>query len=213
MEYTLENLKNILRKRLQDEEFDGDTLKLFLNESMNEILGEDKYPFMQRIDEYTALESGELSLPPAYAGTFKIFAKKDGEPDQELHYVSPELFFEKDKSPTLVWTTYANSIFYRIWKDTDNSGFNIRHLYLINPKPLENDTDITPIPPQYIEALVLGALSRAEELRDNFDYSQLYRNQQDQILTNMKLRYGPGNLSADNRARLPYFGGSYNGAN
>jgi hypothetical protein len=50
-------------------------------------------------------------------------------------------------------------------------------------------------------------MARAEEVRDNFDYSQLYRNQQDQILTNMKLRYGPGNLSAKNRAELPYFGG------
>ena len=59
-----------------------------------------------------------------------------------------------------------------------------------------------------MEALVLGALARAEEIRDNFDYAQLYRNQQDQILTNMKLRLGPGNLTAENRAKLP-FGGSY----
>lgn len=208
MEYTLENLKNILRKRLQDEDFDGDTLTIFLNESLNEILGEDKYPFMQRIDSYIANESGEIPLPLAYAGTFKIFAKKEGQLDKELEYVSPELFFDKAKSPTLVWTTYANTLFYRIWKDPDDTGFEMLHLYLINPKPLVNPTDITPIPPQYIEALILGAMSRAEEMRDNFDYAQLYRNQQDQILTNMKLRYGPGNLSAGNRARLPYFGGA-----
>ena len=40
MDYTLGNLKEILRKRLQDEEFDGDTLKIFLNES--EILAKFK---------------------------------------------------------------------------------------------------------------------------------------------------------------------------
>jgi hypothetical protein len=63
-----------------------------------------------------------------------------------------------------------------------------------------------------MEALILGALARAEEVRDNYDYAQLFRNQQDQLLTNMKVRLGPGALTAKNRARLPYFGGSYDGS-
>ena len=75
MDYTLENLIQILRKRLQDEEFDEEALTHFLNASLNEILGEDKYPFMQRIDKYTADSHGEISLPPFYAGTFYIYAK------------------------------------------------------------------------------------------------------------------------------------------
>ena len=75
MNYTLETLIGILRKRLQDEEFDADTLTIFLNESLNEILGEDKYPFMQRIDKYTADAHGEVMLPPFYAGTFYIYSK------------------------------------------------------------------------------------------------------------------------------------------
>jgi hypothetical protein len=84
MDYTLTNLINILRRRLQDEDFDKDTLTLFLNDSQNEILGEDKYPFMQRIDKYMADEHGEISLPPCYAGTYYIYAKKDKQPRQEL---------------------------------------------------------------------------------------------------------------------------------
>ena len=77
MDYTLETLTNILRTRLQDEDFDGDTLTQFLNDSLNEILGEDKYSFMQRIDKYIAESHGELSLPMAYAGTFYIYANKE----------------------------------------------------------------------------------------------------------------------------------------
>ena len=205
--YTLETLKDILRKRLQDEEFDGDTLTIFLNESLNEILGEDKYPFMQRIDHYTADEKGEIFLPLGYGGTFFIYARKEKEPRQELKYISPEEYFHKTKRLTFVYTVFANTIFYRLRNDPDDTGFEITHLYLANPLPLVKDTDITPIPPQYIEALVLGAMARAEEIRDNFDFAQIYRNQQDQILTNMKLRYGPGNLTAQNTAKLPYFGG------
>ena len=209
MDCTLGTLKDILRRRLQDEEFDGENLRIFLNDSLNEILGEDKYPFMQRIDHYVADEKGEINLPPAYAGTFYIYAKKDHEPRQELRFISPDEYFKNMPRLQNVYTTFANTLFYRIYKDTDKEGFNITHLYLENPRPLVKDTDRPPIPPQYIEALVLGALARAEEIRDNYDYAQLYRNQQDQILTNMKLRFGPGNLTAESRARLPYFGGSY----
>ena len=211
MNYTLENLISILRKRLQDEEFDSDTLTIFLNESLNEILGEDKYPFMQRIDRYTADEKGEIFLPLGYGGTFYIYARKEKEPRQELKYISPEEYFNNTKAHTFVYTIFANTIFYRLRNDPDDTGFDILHLYLANPLPLVKSTDITPIPPQYIEALILGAMARAEEIRDNFDFAQIYRNQQDQILTNMKLRYGPGNLTAQNTAKLPYFGGYADG--
>lgn len=211
MEYTLEKLKDILRKRLQDEEFDGEMLTIFLNDSLNEILGEDKYPFMQRIDRYTADSHGEINLPPAYAGTFYIYAKQDKEPRQELKYIEPELYFENTKRHTFVYTTFANTLFYRLRKDTEDEGFNITHLYLENPRPLVKETDISPIPPQFIEALLLGALYRAEQIRDNFDFAQIYQNQQDQLLTNMKMRYSNGNLTAENRARLPFNGGGYDG--
>ena len=158
-----------------------------------------------------AEEKGEISLPPFYAGTFFIYAKKCKEPRQELKYISPEEYFENTKRHFFVYTVFANTLFYRLRKDPQDEGFEITHLYLANPLPLKKGTDRTPIPSQYIEALVLGAMARAEEYRDNFDYAQIYRNQQEQLLTNMKLRYGPGNLSAENRAKLPFFGGSYDG--
>lgn len=211
MDYTLGNLKEILRKRLQDEEFDGETLRIFLNESLNEILGEDKYPFMQRIDHYTADGKGEISLPLGYAGTFYIYARKDKQPRQKLEYIEPEKYFDNTKRFTFAYTIFANTIFYRLEKDPDHEGFEITHLYLENPLPLVKDTDRTPIPPQYIEALVLGAMARAEEIRDNFDFAQIYRNEQDQILTNMKVRYSTGNLTPESRAKLPYFGGYADG--
>lgn len=211
MDYTLGNLISILRKRLQDEEFDEGILTQFLNDSLNEILGEDKYPFMQRIDHYTADAKGEISLPLFYGGTFFIYAKKEKEPRQELKYISPEEYFENTKRHTFVYTVFGNTIFYRLREDPEDEGFEITHLYLINPLPLKNDTDRTPIPPQYIEALILGALARAEEVRDNFDFAQIFKNEQDQILTNMKLRYGPGNLTAQNTAKLPFFGGYADG--
>lgn len=209
--YTLETLINILRKRLQDEEFDGDTLTIFLNDAQNEILGDGKYPFMQRIDTYEADFEGAIDLLPCYAGTFFIYANKEDQPRQELKYISPEEFFKNTEAHTFVYTTFANQLHYRIAHDDDNTGYTITHLYMAKPMRLVKNTDKTIIPNEYVEALVLGALARAEEIRDNFDFAQIYRNQQDQLLTNMKLRYGPGNLSFKNRAKLPYFGGNADG--
>ena len=210
MNYTLENLIEILRKRLQDEEFDSSILTIFLNESMNEILGEDKYSFMQRVDKYTAESHGEINLPPEYAGTFYIYAKQGKEPRQELVYIEPELYFENTKQHTFVYTTFGNTLFYRLREDPEDEGFEVTHLYLVNPMPLVNLTDKPPIPPQFMEALILGAMARAEQIRDNFDFAQIYENKQDQILTNMKVRTSNGNLTAENRARLPLNGGLYN---
>lgn len=212
MDYTLGTLKGILRKRLHDEEFDGDTLTIFLNDSLNEILGEDKYPFMQRIDKYTAEPHGEINLPLGYGGTFYLYAQKPTQDREELRFITPEEFFDRTKTRSMVYTTFANTLFYRLrigqhGEDCSCDDYTITHLYLENPLPLKNDKDRTPIPPQYIETLVLGALYRAEQLRDNFDFAQLYQNKQDELLTNMKLRYGPGNLTAQNTAKLPYFGG------
>lgn len=208
---TLSTLKGILKKRLQDEEFNEETLTIFLNDSQNEILGEDKYPFMQRIDKYTADSHGEISLPLGYAGTLFIYANKPEQARQPLKYIAPDEFFTNTKAHTFVYTTFANTLFYRIENDPDDTGFDITHLYIANPMPMTNDSDQTIIPNEYVEALVLGALARAEEMRDNFDFAQIYRNQQDQILTNMKLRYGQGNLSMENRAKLPSFGGYNDG--
>ena len=208
MDNTLESLIGTLHKRLQDEEFDSALLTTFLNNSLNEILGEDKYPFMQRIDRYDGESRGEINLPIGYGQTFYLYAQKPGEPRQELKFVSPEEYFENTRSHSYCWTKFANTIFYAVHKDPDANGFIITHLYLENPRPLAKPTDRPPLPPEYTEALILGALSRAEETRDNFDFAQLYRNQQDQLLTNMKLRYGPGNLTAQNTAKLP-FGGHY----
>ena len=209
MDYTLETLIQVLRKKLQDEDFDEDTLTMFLNQAQDEILGEDKYPFMQKIDNFTALSEGELSLPIGYAGTFEIYANKEGKLRHQLTYVDPDTFFKDNKALTFIWTTYGNTIFYRLSPDPQDEweGWEITHLYLINPKPMKESTDRPAIPTQFMEALILGAMARAEQLRDNFDYAQIYLNQQDQLLTNMKLRYGPGNLTAANRAKLPYFGG------
>ena len=201
MDYTLSNLVSTVRKRLKDEEYDEDEIKQFLNEAQSEVLGEDKYPFMQRIDCYDADASGEIDLPIGYGGTVSIFAQREKIPRTILHYIKPEDFFNHRNGHIWAYTVYGGKIFYHI--AGDHNDYEIFHLYLANPRPMVDDDDKPGIPYEYREILILGALYRAERERDNFDYSQIYQNQQDALITNMKVRYGQGTLGVNSRSVLP----------
>ena len=81
--------------------------------------------------------------------------------------------------------------------------YEVTLYYLAKPLPLSESTDIPVIPYEFGEILVMGALARAERLRDNFDYAAIYENKYDELVTNMKLRYCPRQLTGENRAKLP----------
>lgn len=219
MDYTLANLVKALKSRLQDDEYDVDDLKRFLNESQFEILGDDKYSFLEKIDNVDANSAGELDLPYDYQSTLYVFARKEKhDPREQLAYISPSEFFDQTRNRDFTYTVYGNTLFYKLPKKYNNDGecdccgWHVMHLYLAKPKIMKKDGDKPIIPYEYQEALLLGALARAEQRRDNFDYAQIYFNKQNDLLVNMKLRYGPGQQSFENCSRLP-FGVEYNGIN
>lgn len=210
MAYTLEKLVDLLRRRLKDEEYDEDTLIDFINAAQDEILGETKYSFMEGLDCYDADPKGSVSLPFDYAATIEILAETDKKYTRPLEYLPPQEYLKTDRARRyFVWTVIGRDLYYclPVEKDQDTGcidTYKLKHLYLKKQKKMVKDTDKATIPDDYIEALVLGALARAEQQRDNFDYAQIYKNQQDDLLVNMKLRYGPKNLNVDNRARLAF---------
>lgn len=205
--YTFSNLVKRVKTRLNDEEFSDDIIKEFLNEAQFEILGEDKHTFLEKVDEFDVSPSEtELDLPRDYQSTFMIFAvDKDGNKIQ-LDYVPYEDFFDS-KSPNK-YTIFGTKVLYRLMDNSDNSKcwksrLTIQHLYLAKPTEMIEDDDEPVLPYEYSEALIYLALSRAERLRDNFDYAQIYENKAEVIITNLKTRYGMRQMKLKNRAKLP----------
>ena len=205
--YTFSNLVKRVKTRLNDEEFSDDVIREFLNEAQFEILGEDKHTFLEKVDEFDVSPSEtELDLPRDYQSTFMIFAvDKDGN-KRQLDYVPYEDFF-KSESPNK-YTIFGNKVLYKLidnsesrnrWKD----NLTIQHLYLAKPTEMIEDDDEPVLPYEYSEVLVYLALSRAERLRDNFDYAQIYENKAEALITNLKTRYGMRQMKLKNRARLP----------
>lgn len=207
MAYTLENLVQTLRRRLKDQEFDADSLTEYLNAAQNEILGECKFPFMEHLDVYDAEPKGIVDLPFDYQATIELLAKDDKKFTSKMEYLPAQDFLATDREKRyFVWTVIGREIHYILPKDTDEECrfWTLKHLYLGRPRQMRKNTDKATIPDDFIEALVLGALARAEQERDNFDYAQFYKNQQEDLVTSMKLRYGPKNQNMDNRARLAW---------
>lgn len=207
MTSTLENLITILRRRLKDQEFDGDSLKEYINNSQDEILMDTKWPFLERIDIYDTTPDGIISLPFDWEQTINLFAKSDHF-TRPLKYVKAEDFFADGHSPRFyVYCVFGRELYYRVPDPRDDEAgfgelYRIKHFYMAKPRRLKKMSDKPVLPDEFEEALVLGALARAERERDNFDYAQIYENQKDALLTNLKLRYGTGQLNMANRSNL-----------
>ena len=220
-DYTFASLIQRVKRKLRDSEYDDEDIKTFLNESQFEVLGEDRYPFLERVDTYTSMGGGELDLPYDYQSTFQIFINRGKSGRTMLTYLPAKDFFAQNGS-SYSYTVYGNKILFNIPRVNDDKedcdedyiqDYKITHLYLAKPRPMIEDDDIPIIPPEYSEILVLGALARAEQARDNFDFAQVYLNQQNALMLDMKFRFGIKQQGAQNRAKVPFrrMGGSFYG--
>ena len=211
--YTLAGLTAKLQNRLKDEDYPTDTLAEFINDAYFEILGYDRYKFLEQCQEVTVLTSGELIVPDNYQNTIRLTATNDYG-TRPLTFIAPRAYLSDPQSSlnNYGYTVYGNKLFYKLPKVessstttscSSNNQYNIHHHYLAKPTPLVNTTDIPIIPYEFGEAIIYGALSRAERLRDNFDYAQIYENKCNDLCTAMALRYGPRQLDDGSRATLP----------
>lgn len=210
--YNLSGLIDRLKVRLDDEEYADDTLTQFLNDALFDALGEAHYQFLEKI--YTAFtqEPGVLPLPPDFQTVINFTAKVDNNL-WPFRYMAYDDFFDRERGSGVKnyrFTIFGGQLFYDVpnvsddeYEDGEEKFYEVKLYYLAKPKPLANPTDVPIIPYEFGEILVMGALARAERLRDNFDYAAIYENKYDELVTNMKLRYCPRQLSGENRAKLP----------
>ena len=218
MNYTLSDLITILKRRLKDEDFDENLLTDYINSAQNEILGGNKYKFLERVDgPFEIAKTGELSLPFDYQTTVQIFAKDSSGFSRPLEYLPAEDFF---KTPSKKWSycVYGRNLYYRLPDPNESEKNNMEyelyrcfHLYYAKPMPMIRPEDRPIIPAEFIEAIICSVMARAEQSRDNFDFAQIYENKADDLVVNMNLRYGPRQQSVENRARLAFKQSSYIG--
>jgi hypothetical protein len=155
-----------------------------------------------------------MFLPPDYQTLIHLTATKDHN-KHALRYIPSRQFFDTGKNASVknyTYTIFGNQLYYslpdiegELDEEGDEKFYTLDLYYLARPKMLVQPTDKPVIPYEYGEALLLGALARAEQLRDNFDYAQIYENKKEELITNMKERYCPRQQEGENRAKLPVF--------
>ena len=210
--YNLSGLINRIKVRLDDEEYPDTTITQFLNDALFDALGEAHYQFLEKIYKATTQAPGVLPLPRNYQTLVTMTAKMDNNV-WPFEYMDYKAFLNREKGDGVKnyrFTIYGDQLFYDVpdvtndeYEDGEERFYEITLYYLAKPLPLENGTDVPIIPYEFGELLVMGALARAERLRDNFDYAAIYENKYDELVTNMKLRYCPRQASYENRAKLP----------
>lgn len=212
--YNLEGLVGRIKARLKDADFSDEDIVQFINDAYFDILGEAHYQFLEKRYRATTQESGVLLLPRDFQTIIHLTATKD-KSRWPVRYLDDRDFFNFKKDAgvkNFTYTIFGNELYYALPNISDSEDvdgneqfFTLDLFYLAKPLVLAADTDKPIIPAEFGEALVLGALSRAEQLRDNFDYAQIYENKKEDIVLNMKMRYCPRQLEGENRAHLPVF--------
>lgn len=210
--YNLGGLTDRIKARLKDAAYSDSDIAQFVNDAYFEILGDTHYQFLEKAYRASSQEGGMLLLPPDYQ-TLIHFTAKLNKTRHPMRYIPAAEFFDSGKNASVknfTYTIFGNELLYSLpdiedMKDDDGEEmfYTLDLYYLAKPKKLVNNNDKPVIPYEYGEVLVLGALVRAEQLRDNFDYAQIYENKKEDIVTSMKERYCPRQLEGANRAQLP----------
>lgn len=210
--YNLSGLIDRLKVRLDDAEYADDTLTQFLNDALFDALGEAHYQFLEKTYKAATQQSGMLPLPRDYQSLITMTAEigKNVWPFEYMDYKDFLNLSKDNGEKNYRFTVFGGKLLYTVpdvsddpYENGEERFYDITVYYLAKPLQLANPTDVPIIPFEFGEILVMGALARAERLRDNFDYAAIYENKYDELVTNMKLRYCPRQLSGENRAKPP----------
>ncbi len=195
-DYTCAKLVEIIKTRIGNNEYPDEDILDYLNDAQMEILGEARYSFLERRYDYDDIGDGKLAMPTDCQCPIQLIID-----NRALEYVPYQRFFESVEPDQ--FTIFADEVYYRGGGD----GFKcVTLLYLAKPLEIDSLEDEPYIPYEFKEILVLGAMARIERADGNYDQAELLRRHQDELLLNMKLRYGPRQQSGSSRMRLPLSG-------
>ena len=210
--YNLSGLVGRIKARLKDADYSTTDIVQFLNDAYFDILGESHYQFLEKHYQAATQTPSVMLLPRDYQTLIHLTATKDGNVFP-LRYMDSNDFFNATPDSGIknyTYTVFGNKLFYSVPnisdaedEDGDEEFYTLDLFYLAKPVALVNDADVPVIPAEFGEALLLGALARAEQTRDNFDFAQIYENKKEDLILNMKQRYCPRQLEGANRAKLP----------
>lgn len=213
MAYQRSTLSDKVKRRLKDGAFSDSDINDYLNDVQNEVLGADEFSFLEGTDPKTlTIGDREVALPATYQTTIRIDITDTSVtsnsrnliyiPYRQLLAKNPNVLENTTRALPTYFTRFANKVYFDVPVD---KAYRITHYFLAKPTQMTADSDVPTIPEEFSEIYVLGALTRAEESRDNYDFGAIHENKMTNLVENLRLRYGarqigtPGQIFLDNR--------------
>ena len=111
--YNLGGLIARIKTKLDDQEFDTDTITQFLNDAYFDVVGDEEYQFLEKIYKAATQGSDILPLPRNYQSLFTLTAKNE-RGVLPLEYMPKEEFFalaKDDSRKNYKYTIFGNQLF------------------------------------------------------------------------------------------------------
>lgn len=198
MSYNLESIRNKVKSRIQDQDFDNNLINDFINDEQREIFAYYDLPF-NRATTTNLVTTGthEIPLPTGHQKTkaLNIIAPESYDTELSEFYLPYNRFQEMFRPPQFYtnnqlrwWTIYNTSI---IFCNNADQDYTIQHDYLVAPTELVNNEDVPQIPEAYGEILVLGAMIRCHELNEDNDIATYQLAKKNMLVQAMLKRVSP----------------------
>lgn len=204
MAYDLAYLRERVKNKLDDDDFDSNLIDVFLNDTQREILNTYELPFNEStfsgtltvgehsfdLDATTVLFQRILSLRITAPSDTEIDLTENFIPYREFRKLHPDPTISDNRKPH-DWTIFGNKIYFSTPID---QAYTMDMDFVEGAATMEDDTDAPVVPEEFQETLILGAYIRALERNDDNDIAEYQRTKRggyvDQVAT-MVNRYSP----------------------
>lgn len=198
MAYILTDLiSRVINDKLDDDSFDAETVQRFLNDTQRDLFNTFELPFMEKVfsgvlpsnnyifiypDDMQRLQSVKITDPDGFQRDisnqyvdFRTFNKM---------YPTPAT---NEPGPIVWWTNYGGKMYSQAPLD---QAYTMEVYYIKRPTELTDGNDVPELPPEFEEALVLGAFKRVLERNEDYDLASAIGNQYQDQMDKLVDRYG-----------------------
>lgn len=176
MAYNLGTIREAVRNRLDDEDFEQEYLDRAINFAQRQITNKQHLSFMEATTTLTVNPNDvETSFPADYHKKLflRIISPSDLRADLTGRYYPYADFVANYINPSVNpvsrpynWSEYGQKI---KWATPSDQTYTLRLDYLRKSPYLVNDTDVPDIPEEFEELLELGAYMRIAKREDDYD--------------------------------------------
>jgi hypothetical protein len=199
--YNLLDLTSAVQDDLKDSSFNSTRIRRYLNHGQKIIFGTHEFKFTEKsvsgsltIGEHTYEQQsdheatiGGVLINPSATTSYWVM--------DETNYLGYREFFARNPDPSVntnarpsEWTEFGDQIYFNCPVD---KAYIFKQRYYRIPTDMTTDASVPDVPVTFRELLELWADYRGEKYRGNHDIAATYKQEFEDGLEAMAMRYGP----------------------